>query len=54
MYIGLHVKCALFLSDFSETLIFVGQISEKEIFSFMKLCPEGAELSHADGRTSQN
>ena len=54
MYIGLHVKFALFLSDISETLIFAGQNSEKQISSFMKLCPEGAELSSADGRTSQN
>jgi len=54
LYIGVHVKFAVFLSDFSETLIFAGQNSEKQISSFVKLCPEGAELSHADGRISQN
>ena len=38
MYIGLHVQCPLFLSDFNET-------------NFMKIRPVGAELFHADGRT---
>jgi hypothetical protein len=40
MYIGLHVKYPLFLSDFNET----GQIFEKYV---------GAELFHADGQTDR-
>jgi len=52
MYIGLHVKCRLFLSDFNVTgfsrhiFLRVTQIS-----NFMKIRPVGAELFHVDGRT---
>ena len=41
MYIGLHVKYRLFLSDFNETF---GQFFEKYISNFAKICPAGAEL----------
>jgi hypothetical protein len=43
MYIGLHVKYPLYLSDFNETWIF----STK----FHEIRAVGAELFHADGQT---
>ena len=52
MYIGLHIKCPLFLSDFNETQIFSPVIRKNmQISYFMKIRPVGAELFHADGRT---
>ena len=45
MYIGLHVKYPLFLSDFNEILIFSKDFSKKsQISNFMKIHPVGAEL----------
>ena len=47
MHIGLHVKYPLFLSDFTESIIF-------ERFSNIKFHGKpyrGSELLHADGRT---
>jgi hypothetical protein len=50
MYIGLHVKYPLFLSDFNDTLI-SQQIFRKIVISdFMKIRPVDAELFRADGR----
>jgi len=46
MFIGLHVKYWLFLSDFDESLTFWTQYS---ISDFMKILPVGADLLHADG-----
>jgi hypothetical protein len=43
MYIGLHVKYPLFLSDYNQTLILLTDL--------MKIHPLGAELFHADGWT---
>ena len=67
MYIGLHVKYPLFLSDFNDTCIFsidfrkiiIYQISyflnrfskNNHISNFMKIRPLGAEFFHADRRT---
>jgi len=52
MYIGLHVKYALFLSDFNESLNFPRSFSKNtQIPNFMKVRPVGAELFHAGGRT---
>ena len=53
MYIGLHVKCPLLLSDFSETLIFSTNFRKKNtrMSNFMKIRPGGAELFHVDGQT---
>ena len=50
MYIDLHVKDRLLLSDFSE-IEFVRQIFKNfQIPNFMKIRPVGVELFHAQGR----
>ena len=56
MYILLHVKCPLFLSDFNKTLIFLDRSSKNtQITNFIKIRPAAADLFHAeewtDGRT---
>jgi hypothetical protein len=52
MYIDLHVKSLLFLSDFNDTLIFSTDVRKMlKIPNFMKVCPVGAELFHTDGQT---
>ena len=51
MYIDLHVKYPLFLTDFKK-LKFSRQIFEKyQIWNFMKICPVGTDLYHAYGQT---
>jgi len=48
MYIGLHVKCRLFLSDSNETGIFWTEFSKNpQISNFMKVRPVGV---HRIGR----
>ena len=47
MYICLHVKYQLFSSDFNETLIFSTHFL-KNVQTFMKIRPVGAELFHAE------
>jgi len=52
MYKRLHVKQPLFLSPFNETEIFATVVLK--IFkykNFLKICPVGAEVLHADGQT---
>jgi len=52
MYIGLHVKYHLFLSDFKENPNFPTRFSKNpQISNFMKICPLGAVLFHADRQT---
>jgi hypothetical protein len=52
MYIGLHAKYPLFLSDVHETRIFLEEFSKNtQISNFMKILPVEAELFHADGQT---
>jgi hypothetical protein len=52
MYVGLRVKYPFILSDFNETEIFLDLFSKNtEISNFMKICPVGAELFHADAWT---
>jgi len=52
MYVGLLVKYPLFLSYFSETLIFIDRSSKNtQILNIMKIRPVGAELFHARGLT---
>jgi len=55
MYIGLHVKCPLFFSDFNETLIiFVSKDFLKILVSnLVDIHPLEAELFHADGETDR-
>jgi hypothetical protein len=53
MYIGLHVKYPLFLSDFNE-LNFLNTFSKNiQISNFMKIRPVGAELFHEDRQTER-
>jgi hypothetical protein len=50
MFISLHVKYPLFLSDYNETLIFATDLRKSpQISNVIKLRPVGAEF-HADGR----
>jgi hypothetical protein len=52
MYIGLHVKYPLFVTEFNEAWISLDRFSKNtQIQNFMKIRPVGAELFHADGRT---
>jgi len=51
MYIGLHVKWPLFLSDFNETNFRDRFSKSSQISDFTKIRPVGAELFHADRRT---
>ena len=52
IYIGLHVKYALILSNFNETLIFsTDRRKNPQISNFVKIRLLRAELLHADRRT---
>ena len=55
MYIGLHVKYPLFLSDFNETVIFSTFFSKNtQISNFMNIRPVRAEPFHADWQTRRS
>jgi len=50
MYIGIRVKCPLFMSGFSETRSLSTDCRKTfNISNFMKMCPVGTELFHAEG-----
>jgi hypothetical protein len=52
MYTDLHVKYPLFLSDLKWHLDLPDRFCQNiKISNFMKICPVGAELFHADGQT---
>ena len=52
MYICLNVKYLLFLSDFSETVIFLTKfLKNAHISNFKKICPVGAEMFNVDRQT---
>jgi hypothetical protein len=52
MYIGLHVKYPLFLSDFNETWIFFDTFFKNTKTTYLrKIRSVGAELFHADRGT---
>jgi len=54
MYIRLHVKYPLFLSDCNR-LNFLGRFSKStQTSNFMKILSVGAESFHADGRTDRH
>ena len=54
MYLGLHVKYLLFLSDFQENSIFSTDFGKKnaQISNLMKIHPVGAEMLYGNGRTN--
>ena len=55
MYVGLHVKYLLFLSDFNKTLIFFdGFFKNTQISHFMEILPVRDPLFHADGQTDRH
>jgi hypothetical protein len=54
MYVGLHAKYCLFLSDYNETWIFSANFGKNEILSFVKIRPVRAELFLAGGRTDKH
>ena len=55
MYIGLHVKYPLHLSDFIETWIFSTDFPKNiQISSSLKIRPVGEELFHADRHDEPN
>ena len=49
MYVGLHIKYPLFLSDFNEMNFLARLLKDPEISNFMRLHLVGAKLFHADG-----
>jgi len=53
-YIGCHVKCPLFLSDFNNILIFSANFQEQnpQTPRFMKISPVTTELIRADRQTN--
>jgi hypothetical protein len=53
IYISLHAKSPLFLSDFHKTGISSTDFRKKkpQISNFIKILPVGAELFHADRQT---
>ena len=55
MYVGLHVQYPSLLSDLNETSVFSTIVKKKnpQISNFMDICPVGAELFYADGRTDR-
>ena len=53
MYIGLHVKYPLFLSDFNETWTFNRFSKNSEISDFMKISQVGAGVFNADRWTDK-
>ena len=52
MYVGLHVKYPLFLSDFNDACIFLGRFSKNTpIPNCRTMRSVEAKLFHADGQT---
>jgi hypothetical protein len=53
MYLGVHVKYQLFLSDFNETNFSDTFSRNTQISNFINIRPVGAELFHADRQTDR-
>jgi len=55
-YMGLHVKCLLFLSDMNKTWISYTNFRKKktQISNLIKIRLAGAELFRADGREDRH
>jgi hypothetical protein len=51
MYIVLHVKYSLYISDFNGTRIFLTDFRKILITNFKKIRPVGAEMFRTDGQT---
>jgi len=54
MYVGLHVKYRLFLSDFNKTNFLEEFSKNLQISNFVKIRAVTAELFHADGQTDRH
>jgi len=54
MCISLNVKYPLFLSHFNGTWIFFTEFRKSSNIKFYEICPVGAKLFHADGRTDRH
>jgi hypothetical protein len=53
-YVGLHVKCLIFVLDLNKNLISLEKFSKNiQMSNLMKIGILGAELFHADGRTDR-
>jgi hypothetical protein len=54
MCIALQVECPLFVSEFNEYLHFLdGFLKNTHLSNFTKICPVGATLFHAYGKTEE-
>ena len=54
MYVGLHVKYPLFLSDFNKTCVFSIDFRKKvQILNFIKIRQAAANFFHADRQTEE-
>jgi len=53
MYMGIHGKYLLFLSDFNETSFLYQFLRNTQISDFMKMHPVTAKLFHADRWTDE-
>ena len=51
MYVGVHTKYPLFLSDFYKNCIFLTYFRKRQIPNFVKIHPTETELLHANRRT---
>jgi hypothetical protein len=50
-YLGLHVKCPIYLPHFNYIWDFSTDSHEVPVSKFAEIRPMGAALKHADGRT---